>query len=119
MKKIRIVSTFTLCAILVLLSRPAFSQDYKRSVVTDPSISRRCEALMEERNQKIQHKQRLKTMIVRNEKIQKITPPERQSILKKLKRNKISLENELKLTLSKIKNHEENIVRKGCPGITL
>lgn len=95
------------------------AQDYKRSVVTDPSISRRCEALLNERDNKIGHKQRLNALILRNERLQEITPPERQSVTTKLQKNLQHLRHELKLTLTKIQHQEENIIRRGCPGITL
>ena len=97
----------------------ASAQDYKRNVITDPSISRRCDALINQRNLKIEHKQKLQSLIIRNEKLQRITPPEKITVKKKLTRNKSGLEHELQLTLLKIKNQEENIIRKGCPGINL
>lgn len=96
-----------------------FAQDFKRSVVTDPSISRRCDALITRRGQKIEHKQKLVALIYRNERLQKLTPRERRSVIKKLKKNQQHLQQELKLTLTKIQHQEETIIRRGCPGITL
>lgn len=108
-------------SLLIALSaaQMSYSQDYKRNVITDPSISRRCDALLNRRNLKIEHKQKLQSLIIRNEKLQKITPLEKRTVIKKLSRNKAGLEHELQLTLLKIKNQEENIIRKGCPGINL
>lgn len=103
----------------LFLVKMSFAQDYKRNVITDPSISRRCDALLNRRNLKIEHKQKLQSLIIRNEKLSKITPLEKRTVLKKLSRNKAGLEHELQLTLLKIKNQEENIIRKGCPGINL
>jgi hypothetical protein len=106
-------------AVLFIYSFSLLAQDYRSTVVTDPSISRRCGALMGKRNQKIDHKQKLKTLVIRNQKIQKIVPNEKRSIKQSLQKNLRHLEHELKLTLVQIQNQEENIIRKGCPGITL
>ncbi len=106
-------------ALLLVISSCLFAQDYRSTVVTDPSISRRCDALMNKRNLKIDHKQKLKSLIVRNQKIQKIVPGEKKSVKQGLQKNLRHLEHELKLTLVQIQNQEENIIRKGCPGITL
>lgn len=93
--------------------------DYRQTVITDPSISRRCNALMKQRNQKIDHKQKIRSLLERNRRLIKITPPERQSLLKKLRKNFKSLSYELRHTLNQIQNKEESIIRKGCPGIVL
>lgn len=108
-----------ICAVLCVYSYNLIAQDYRSTVVTDPSISRRCGALMGKRNLKIDHKQKLKTLVIRNQKIQKIVPNEKRSIKQSLQKNLRHLEHELKLTLVQIQNQEENIIRKGCPGITL
>jgi hypothetical protein len=75
----------------------AYAQDYKKTVVTDPAISRRCDALMKQRYEKIDHKQKITGLLERNKR----------------------LTQELRHTLNQIQNREENIIRKGCPGITL
>ncbi len=95
------------------------AEDYKRTVITDPSISRRCELLTESRKEKITNKQRILAMIERNKHLQKITPENKVTLKKKLETNLGHLEHELTLILTQIQYHEENIVRKGCPGITL
>jgi hypothetical protein len=94
-------------------------EDYKHTVITDPSISRRCEVLTETRNEKILHKQKLLALIERNKHLQKITPENKLTVKRKLEVNLGHLEHELSLALTQIQYQEENIVRKGCPGITL
>jgi hypothetical protein len=105
--------------ILINCQSSAFSEDYKRTVITDPSTSRRCELLTESRKEKIGNKQRVLAMIERNKHLQSITPENKVTLKKKLERNLGHLENELTLVLTQIQYQEENIVRKGCPGITL
>lgn len=95
------------------------AEDFKRTVINDPSISRRCELLTEERKQKIKNKQRVLAMIERNKHLQKITPENKLTLKNKLERNLGHLEHELTLIHTQIQFHEENIVRKGCPGISL
>lgn len=95
------------------------AEDYKRTVITDPSISRRCDILTEARKEKIANKQRILAMIERNKHLQEITPDNKVTLKKKLEINLGHLEHELTLTLTQIQHQEENIVRKGCPGVTL
>lgn len=98
---------------------PVNGQDYRRTVINDPSISRRCELLTENRKEKIAHKQRILALIERNRHLQSITPDNKKTVKKKLEINLGHLEHELTLTQTQIQFHEENIVRKGCPGISL
>jgi uncharacterized membrane protein len=95
------------------------SEDYKRTVITDPSISRRCELLTEKRAEKIANKQRILALIERNKHLQTITPENKVTVKRKLEVNLGHLEHELILTTTQIQYQEENIVRKGCPGIAL
>lgn len=99
--------------------RISYAEDYKRTVITDPSISRRCELLTEKREEKIANKQRILALIERNKHLQKITPENKVSLKKKLESNLGHLEHELILNQTQIQYQEENIVRKGCPGISL
>lgn len=95
------------------------AEDFRGTVITDPSIARRCELLTETRNQKLINKQRILSLMERNKYLQKVTPSNKISVKKKLETNLGHLEHELILTQTQIQYHEENIVRKGCPGISL
>ncbi len=103
----------------LFIPKTTSAEDYKRTVITDPSISRRCELLTEKRQEKIANKQKILAMIERNKHLQKITPENKISTKKKLEINLGHLEHELILTQTQIQYQEENIVRKGCPGIAL
>ena len=109
----------SLILIVLVGYRSGLAQDYKRTVINDPSISRRCEILTETRKEKIAHKQRILALIERNRHLQEITPANKITVKKKLEVNLGHLEHELTLTQTQIQYHEENIVRKGCPGISL
>lgn len=111
----------TLLVFFLLLPLPQSikSEDLRKTVITDPAISRRCDALINQRQQKVDHKQKLLQLIERSKRLVKITPPERATLIRSLEKTHKGLIRELKLTLNQIQNREESIVRKGCPGITL
>lgn len=90
-----------------------------KDVVTDPVISRRCKTLLKERRKKIRIRQRLNAMILRNQKLQRSLRSSQKVAKQKLELNKTQLRNNLRLTSIRVQSMEENIVRKGCPGITL
>lgn len=108
-----------LIGIICLLPCISTAEDYKRTVINDPNISRGCEVLTEKRTQKIDNKQKILAMIERNKYLQKIAPTNRVMIKRKLEVNLGHLEHELILTQTQIQYQEESIVRKGCPGISL
>lgn len=112
---------YTQLFLIVIVSYASLlhAEDFRGTVITDPSIARRCELLTETRNQKLINKQRILSLIERNKYLQKVTPENKVSVKKKLEMNLGYLEHELILTQSQIQYHEENIVRKGCPGISL
>jgi nitric oxide reductase activation protein len=93
--------------------------DNIRDIIKDPSVSKRCRSLITERNQKIQTKQKLAALLKRNDKLLEQVKKRQQVVTKKLEITRMSLENNLRLTKYRIKSMEENIVRKGCPGIAL
>jgi len=108
-----------IAALSLGMAKIALAEDYKRTVITDPSISRRCELLTEKRAEKIANKQRILALIERNKHLQSITPDNKVTVKRKLETNLGHLQHELILTQTQIQYQEENIVRKGCPGIAL
>ena len=107
-----------------LLCSSAYAQGFadsmiSESVITDPSLSRRCEALLEELNQKRDHKQKLTELLVRNERMQKVTPPQKKQLKRHLELNYRKIERELDLARMKIQRQEETLIRGGCPGVIL
>jgi hypothetical protein len=115
MRLIYLTLTLTLCLIHIT----AISQEWTGSVITDPSISARCDQLIKERQEKIQIKQRLFALIDRNQKLQQITPPNKKKVKILLEENHFRLQKELELSKLKIQTVTEDVIRKGCPGITL
>jgi hypothetical protein len=102
----------------ITLSAHATLNDLK-DIIKDPVISRRCKALLLERNKKIRVQQRLNSMILRNKKLRDQLKPQQKVALQKLKLNRTQLKNNLRLNQIRVRAMEESIVRKGCPGITL
>jgi hypothetical protein len=98
---------------------PTLRPNIAPRVILDPSIGRRCEALLSERRTKLLRKNRILQLMEKNSILQKKTPAHKKSILEKLVANHGELSNELTIVKTQIESDEENIVRKGCPGIQL
>lgn len=94
------------------------SQDFQ-SIIEDPTVSLRCKSLLEERNEKIIYQQKLKTLLQRTKKLEKHSAQNRESAIKQIQISQNEIENDLRLTSMRIQSMEENIIRKGCPGIRL
>jgi len=119
-KLLALVMTILAIIVAQLLNENIYAaDDLRKTIITDPSISRRCDALMKQRNLKVKHKQKIMDLIQRNKQLISITPPERKSVIEKLRKNFKGLSHELRHTLNQIQHREESIIRKGCPGITL
>lgn len=95
-----------------------FTQEYQ-NIIEDPTVSLRCKRLLEERNEKIFHQQKLKALLKRTKKLEKHSSQNRTSVLKQIEITQTEIENDLRLTSMRIQSMEENIIRKGCPGIRL
>ena len=108
----------TRIVVLFLITFSASAQDLSVDIINDPSISRRCQSLLQKRQKKIDIKNRLQGLKLRNERLQKITPKNKVSVKTKLERNLGRIGRELRLVKLKITDLEETIVRQGCPGIS-
>lgn len=109
---------YFLCSIIATTSVFAQSTPLK-DLIRDPIVSRRCKALLGERDQKVKIKQRLNALLLRNKKLQKSLKPTQEITMKRLQLNEIQLRNNYRLTEIKVKAMDEDIIRKGCPGVTL
>jgi hypothetical protein len=107
-----------LCATFLSFTTLAQVQGVK-DIIKDPTVSKRCKALINERNEKIQTKQKINSLLQRNSKLIKRAHSKKKLAIKRLEITKSSLTNNLRLTRYRIKAMEENIVRKGCPGISI
>ena len=115
-------TTALLLTILTSIATPSqehIGDYFKGSVITDPTKTRRCEELIDVRGKKISYKNKLLGLIDRNKKLRKMVPREKVSVHEKLERNLINLNRELKLARIKIAKASEEIIIKGCPGISL
>ncbi len=90
-----------------------------QDAITKPSLSIRCKELHQERSEKIKIQQKLNALLQRNRIIIKKTPTSKETVIAKLKSNQIRIKNELHLITLQIQTMEENIIRSGCPGLTL
>jgi hypothetical protein len=114
----RIIIVLILCVFAMSLSK-LYASEWSGSIIKDPSISARCNSLIKKRQKQIVHKQKIYSLIERNKTLQNETPVSKVSIKRKLLNNLRKLNRELKLSKLKIKHYTEDVVRKGCPGISL
>lgn len=106
--------------IFFFLSTPIYSLGKNlNKLIEKPIASRRCQALLKDRNEKIIVKQRLNALVMRSEKLIKKAKKSQKLGSGKLQYTQIKLKNQLRFTNLRIKAMEEDIVRKGCPGIVL
>jgi hypothetical protein len=89
------------------------------AVITDPSTTRRCEELIKERSEKITYKNKILSLIDKNKNLKIMTPENKTSIHEILDQTKKVLDEKLRKATQKIQDSGEEIVRIGCPGITL
>ena len=110
-----------LTVMFLALFSPLFAQDESlmQDAITKPVLSLRCKELFKDRADKIKMQQRLNSLLLRNEKLLKKSPSTKVGIQGRLKSNQVKIKNELHLTSLQIQAMEENIVRSGCPGLSL
>ena len=105
---------------LIFMNFSAFTQVAGvRDIIKDPALSYRCKSLLKDRNDKVKTKQKLKSMLQRTNKLLTQTPENKKTLIAKLTVSKNEISNLLHLTKLKISTMEENIIRRGCPGINL
>ena len=90
-----------------------------KDVINDPAVSRRCKALIQARNEKQQHQQKLSFMLLRNEKILEKIKFNQINLRNRLELNQVQIKNNIRLSKMRLESMEENIVRKGCPGLRI
>lgn len=90
-----------------------------QDTITKPALSSRCKELHKERSDKIKIQQRLNALLQRNQDLIKKSPRAKETLHARLRSNQVKVKNELYLTNLQIETMEENIVRSGCPGLSL
>lgn len=105
---------------LICFAAPkASSQEWRTTVITDPSISSRCESLAKKRLETVDHKQKLQGLNLRTLNLINRMPKNRITLRRDVENTRSKVINELELIRLRIQNLEEHIVRQGCPGIRL
>ena len=98
---------------------PPKERSLKEEYIADPAFNRRCKKLLVKRTEKMDHKNRLNSLKLKNEYLQKQTAKGKVTLKDKLKKNHFKISQELRMTKLKIDNLEEKIIRKGCSGLIL
>jgi uncharacterized membrane protein len=105
--------------LILFFSLSASSQEIITDIIEDPSVSVRCKEMIKVRNDKIHIKQKMSSLLKRTNGLMTKTPKEKKTSSLRLQLIKSDIKNELLLTSMLIKSMEEEIVRRGCPGIRL
>ena len=100
-----------LCVIIFL---PAYSQ-----YLDDPTLSLRCRKMLQNREDKKKSRQKISFLLEKSNILIGKTPSNKKVLLAKLNRNRMTLGRELSEKNKQIVYLEEDIIRKGCPGIRL
>jgi hypothetical protein len=98
---------------------PAQNEALMQDAITKPVLSLRCKELFQERADKIKIQQRLNALAQRNDDLIKKSPKAKETLHARMKATQLKIKNELYLTNLQIEAMEENIVRSGCPGLSL
>lgn len=110
-----------LTVMILALSSGLFAQNdpLMQDAITKPVLSLRCKELFKERAEKIKIQQRLNALAQRNDDLIKKSPKAKETLHARMKATQVRIRNELHLTNLQIEAMEENIVRSGCPGLSL
>ena len=110
---------FTVTILAYSLASWGQEDDLLQDAITRPTLSLRCKELFRDRDDKIRVQQRLNALLQRNESLIRKTPANKESLRARMQANQIRVKNELYLATLNIASMEENIVRSGCPGLSL
>jgi hypothetical protein len=88
-------------------------------IVRDSLISERCKNLLLQRDRKVQIIQKLNDLKRRNLKLFTEVAPHKETYINKIEMTRNRINNNLLFEKTRLKNMEEKIVRRGCPGIIL
>ena len=107
--------------IILALTFFSIAQDESlmQDAITKPALSLRCKELFKDRSDKVVIQQRLNALLARNQSLIRKTPRAKESFHARLLSNQVRVKNELHLVNLQIEAMEENIVRSGCPGLSL
>lgn len=110
-----------LTVIVLALSLGSFAQVdvLMQDGITKPIQSQRCKELFKEREQKIKVQQKLNSLLQRNQNLIRKTPENKEGVVGRLKSTQVKIKNELYLVNMQVETMEENIIRSGCPGLSL
>lgn len=109
----------TVILLAVQIQSSAHSQALMQDAIRQPVLGIRCKELFRERSEKIKFQQKLNSLLQRNLEISRKTPKNKTGVTARIKANEIEIKNELHLANLQIKTMEENIVRSGCPGLSI
>ncbi len=110
---------FCYILLMTLCANASASSDLLKELLSDPNVSLRCKEMLEDRNGKIQLRQKISALIERNISLFKNLKEQQKHMRLRLKANYRLLKNELYIANLQVQSQEEMIIRQGCPGLNL
>lgn len=104
---------------LPLVSQETHKTSIKDALIKRQVVSSRCEGLIKEHQHYLDARQKVYVLLDINTKLKEKNTSNSEEINTKLKRSKNLLVREIDHLKNTLTTIEENIVRYGCPGITL
>ena len=100
----------------------SYAEDFDllvRSVIVDPAVSRRCRAILKDRDDKLEIKNALVSIMLRNRNLQRTAPEQKITVLKDLRRQELLVGQKLENAVRRIQSLEEDLIRRGCPKVDI
>ncbi len=112
---------FKIFLIYFLFLSTSFAQEEigQQTVIEGADLRRKCDFLMNKREEKIAYKNKLRILLKKNEKILDAAPTHKKVSRTKLMKQNIILKHKLDLAIDEIKRQNEEIIKRGCPPISL
>ena len=102
-----------------ITSKTMENQDWHNLIITDSTASTKCNRLLAERNDKIKQKQKISYLVMQTKKLLDKANENQKTVTRDLEEILHRLENEGELARLSLQKMTENIILKGCPGISL
>ena len=105
--------------LFILLTMQVVYTQRKHTHITDPMITLKCNYLFDDREKKVNTRQKAKALLWRNRQLLRDAPINKEKAINRLKYTSQRLTQEVSILSLKISKLEEKLIRKGCPGIRL
>lgn len=101
------------------MAQREFKKELEENIINKPLLGKKCQFLLQERAGKLRHKEKLLDLRVRNLNVMSELKKTQKALRRNLELNAKQITRNIELNDLKLKNMEINIIRQGCPNISL